>query len=79
MEINKRTITKFTAKLAVSYGIGHVIIKTLHATIPATREYKLAEIAGAVGGWVASEKLEPHTNSIVDEFYDWQESKTKKN
>lgn len=76
--LTKRTITKYAAKAVVMSVAGSAITKALLAAIPATSNYKIAEISGAVGGWVVSEKLEPHTDQLVDDFYDTVEAKKAK-
>lgn len=72
---DKRKITKMVAKTVVMSAAGTAITKTLLATIPATKKLNAAEIIGAIGAWVVAEELEPHTDALVDDFYDRREAK----
>jgi len=74
--MNKREVVKFAAKTVVQTVAGSTITKALLRTIPATEQYKIAEITGIVGGWYVGEKLEPQTDLLVDNYFNQREKKT---
>lgn len=73
----KRKLSKFTLKAIVTGVTGSVITKTLLNTIPATEKLNAAEIVGAVGGWYAGEKAEPHIDVVVDKYFDKREAQSQ--
>lgn len=73
--MDKRTLAKVAAKLIVGTAAGNFITKTLQANAPATQNFKVAEMTGTLGGFVVSEKLEPHTNKLVDDLFNKYETK----
>lgn len=73
--MSTRTLLKYVAKTIVMSTAGSIITKTLIAAIPQTERYNIADIAGAIGGFYAGEKLEPTTDKIVDDFFDKREAK----
>lgn len=75
--MNKRLIVKYAAKTIVMSVAGSTITKTLIAAFPQSERYNIAEITGAIGGFVIGEKLEPTTDKLVDDFFDKREAKTE--
>lgn len=73
-ELTPRTIAKYAAKTIVMGVASKAITKTLLAAVPQLND-TVADILGAVGGWATSEKLEPHTDAIVDAVADHFENK----
>lgn len=64
--MNATDIAKKAASLVVGTAVGTVITKSLIANAPATEKFKIAEISGALGGWIFAEKFEPQTDKLVD-------------
>lgn len=69
-KLTKRTVTKFIAKLLVQTSVGAAVAKSMQKAIPATENYKVSEMTGAVAAYYAGEKLEPVTDELVDVFWD---------
>jgi hypothetical protein len=66
MHADPRRIAKFAAKTIVQSAAGAAIARAVVTLIPATSEYHIATIAGAVGGYFVAEELEPQTDALVD-------------
>lgn len=75
--MDKRLIAKFVAKMLVSTAVGGVVTKALSATIPATKNFKIADMSGGVVGWMVSENLELQINEKIDKFFDRREAAQK--
>jgi hypothetical protein len=75
--MDKRTIAKFGAKLIVGTTVGSAVTKALIANAPKTEKLKVAEMTGAVAGYVAQEQLEPLTDQLVDALFDRLEARKK--
>lgn len=77
--INKRTVSKFVLRALVASAAGGVVTKSLITVIPATDNYDIAEITGAVVGFIVSGNLTPQIDKLVDDFYDKREMKAALN
>lgn len=73
-ELDKRKLAKYAAKTIVMGAASKAITKVLLAAIPQLND-TVADILGAVGGYVTSEKLEPQTDQLVDNAFDHFEAK----
>lgn len=79
MNTKPRKIAKFAAKTIVQTAAGSAISRTLVALIPASTEYHISTIAGAIGGYFIAEELEPHTDALVDAAADAIEKRKTQN
>lgn len=73
--MDKRQITKTAAKIVVGTTVGSFVTKALIANIPPSEKLKTAEMTGVLVGAVTADKLQPHTDKIVDDFFDRRNAK----
>jgi len=73
--MDKRTLSKYAAKLVVGTTVGSLVTKALIANAPKTEKYKVAEMTGAMAGYVAQEQMAPLTDAWVDDFWNRREAK----
>jgi hypothetical protein len=75
--LNARIIAKLLAKAIVYTVAKSFVTRTLESTIPVTEKYHAADVTGMVAGGLAEQKLEPHTNKMVDDLFDRYETSKK--
>lgn len=76
--MDKITIAKYAAKLAVAGTISSALNRTLVANSDFARNHTVTtDVATGTAGWVASEKLAPHTNKLVDDAFAWLDARKK--
>lgn len=63
-----RNVGKYVAKHAVTAVVAKAVKDALETFIPATQNYKIAELGGGLAGWYAGGKVEPYTDALVDEI-----------
>jgi hypothetical protein len=71
--MNKRQIAKTFASIVVATVVGSFVTKSLIANAPVTEKLHAADMTGMLAGAVASNKLQPQTDKIVDNFFNRRE------
>lgn len=67
--MDKRTISKYAVKIVVGTTVGSIVTRALIANAPKTEKLKVADMTGAVAGYVAQEQLSAYTDIWVDDFW----------
>ena len=73
--MNTRDFTKVVVQTVVSSTAAAAIANGLVVAVPKTKRFKIAEAAGAVGGWAISEEAKPYTDKLVDNLFDRREAR----
>jgi hypothetical protein len=75
MDETEHSLTKLIVQTVVVTAIGSAITKTLLVTVPPTRKFKLAELAGTVAAAKLVATIERPINDLIDKFYERRSSR----
>jgi RPA family protein len=67
--MDKRIISKYIVRTVVGTTVGSVVTRALIANAPKTKKLKVADMTGAVAGYVAQEQLGDYTDTWVDDLW----------